>query len=131
MVGGSSPVGVQAGGPERNSEAGAHRARAHQEVNPVDERGIALERGAGAPQIQLSVATSAAAFVIIALSKVAPADVRTEGFRISVRGRLSTTARFEASAAMLLHFKQDILGAARKADKATINVVANETWAEL
>jgi len=77
------------------------------------------------------VASSAAAFVNIALSKVAPAHIRTEAFRISVQGRLSTTARFGASAAMLLRFKKEVLKAARKADKAIINVVANETWAEL
>ena len=67
----------------------------------------------------------------IALSKVAPANVRTEGFRISVQGRLSTTAPFGASAAMLLRFKMEILEAARKADNAIVNVVANETWVEL
>ena len=66
----------------------------------------------------------------IALSKVALAHVRAEGFRISVQGRLSTTAHFGASAAMLLRFKE-ILEAAKKADKAIINVVATETWAEL
>lgn len=65
------------------------------------------------------------------LSKVAPAHVRTEGFKISSRGRLSTTTRFGALAAMLLRFKKDIIEAAREADKAIINVVANETWAEL
>jgi len=32
---------------------------------------------------------------------------------------------------MLLHFKKEIIEAARQADKAIINVVANETWAEL
>jgi len=98
---------------------------------PRDERGIVFERAAGAPQINPAVAASAAAFVNIALSKVAPAHVRTEAFRISVQGRLSTTARFGASAAMLLRFKKEVLEAARKADRAIINVAANETWAEL
>jgi len=32
---------------------------------------------------------------------------------------------------MLLLFKKEIIEAARRADKAIINVVANETWAEL
>ena len=32
---------------------------------------------------------------------------------------------------MLLHFKKEIIEAARRADKAIINMVANETWAEL
>jgi len=67
----------------------------------------------------------------VALSKVAPPHVRTEAFRISVQGRLSTTAHFGASAAMLLRFKKEILEAARKADRTIINVAANETWAEL
>ena len=98
---------------------------------PHDERGIVFERATGALQIIPAVATSAVAFANIALSKVAPAHVRTEGFRISVQGRLSTTARFGVSAAMLLRFKKEILEAARKADKAIINVVTNETWAEL
>jgi len=77
------------------------------------------------------VAASAAAFVNIALSRVAPAHVRTEAYRISVQGRLSTTARFGAPAAMLLYFKKEILEAARKADRTIINVIANETWVEL
>ena len=42
-----------------------------------------------------------------------------------------TTARFGASAAILLRFKKDVLEVAREADRAIINVVANETWAEL
>ena len=98
---------------------------------PHDERGIVFERVAGAPQINPVVAASAAAFVNIALSKVAPAHIQTEAFRISAQGRLSTTARFGASAAMLLRFKKQVLEAARKADRAIINVVANETWAKL
>jgi len=98
---------------------------------PRDERGIVFERASGAPQIDPVVATSAAAHVNIAPSRVALAHVRTEAFRISVQGRLSTTARFGASAAMLLRFKKEILEPARKADRAMINVVANEMWAEL
>jgi len=54
------------------------------------------------------VAASAAAFVNITLSKVAQAHVRTEALRISVQGRLSTTARFGASAAMLLCLWQKV-----------------------
>jgi len=98
---------------------------------PRDERGIVFERAAGAPQINPAVAASTAAFVNIALSKVAPAHVWTKAFRISVQGRLSTTARFGTSAVMLLRFKKEVLEAACKANRAIINVVANETWAEL
>ena len=98
---------------------------------PRDERGIVFERATGAPQIDLAVVASAAAHVNIALSKVAPTYVRTEAFRISVQGRLSTTARFGASAALLLRFKKEVLEAARKSDRDIINVVAIETWAEL
>jgi hypothetical protein len=98
---------------------------------PWDERAIVFERAVGAPQINLAVAASAAAQVNIALSKVAPAHVRTEGFKISRQGRLSTAARQGASAAMLLLFKKEIIEAARQADKAIINVVANEDWVEL
>jgi len=96
-----------------------------------DECGIVFERAAGALQINPAVAASAAAFVNIVLSKVAPAHVQTEPFRILVQGRLSTTARFGASAAMLLRFKKEVLEAARKANRAIINIVANEMWAEL
>ena len=60
-----------------------------------------------------------------------PPHVRMEAFRISVQGRLTIVARAEASAAMLLHFKKEIIEAARRADKAIINVVTSETWAEL
>ena len=77
------------------------------------------------------MATSATAHVNIVLSRVALAHVRTEAFRISVQGRLSATARFRVSGAMLLQFKKEILEVARKADRAINNVVANETWAEL
>ena len=98
---------------------------------PRDERRIVFERASGVPQIDPAVATSAAAHVNIALSRVAPAHNRTKAFRISVQGRLSTTARFAASAAMLLRFKKEILEAARKTDRAIISVAANETWVEL
>ena len=90
-----------------------------------------FERAAGAQQISPAVATSAASFINIALSKVAPPHVRTEAFKISSRGRLSTAARAGASASMLLCFKKEIIETARRADNAIINVIANETWAEL
>ena len=83
------------------------------------------------PQINPAVTTSIVAFVNIALSKVVLAHVRTEVFRISVLGRLSTTARLGASAAMLLRFKKEVLEATCKADRAIIKIVANEMWAEL
>jgi len=98
---------------------------------PWDERAIAFERGTGAPQIDPEVAANAAAQVNIALSKVTPPHIRTEAFKISAQGRLTTAAQAGASAAMLLHFKKEVIEAARRADKAIINVVANETWAEL
>jgi len=98
---------------------------------PWDERAILFERAVGAPQIDAAVAANAAAQVNIGLSKVAPPHVRTEAFKISPQGRLTTAARVGASAAMLLHFKKEIIEAARRADKAIINVVANGTWAEL
>jgi len=98
---------------------------------PWDERAILFERTVGAPQIDAAVAASAAAQVNIALSKVAPPHVRTEAFKIFAQGRITTMARVGASAAMLLHFKKEIIEAAQWADKAIINVVANETWAEL
>jgi len=98
---------------------------------PWDEWAILFERAVGAPQIDAAVAASAAAQVNIALSKVAPPHVRTEAFKIFAQGRITTMARVGASAAMLLHFKKEIIEAAQRADKAIINVVANETWAEL
>jgi len=48
-----------------------------------------------------------------------------------VQGRLTTTAHFRALAAILLQFKKEILEAPVKANRAIINVIANETWAEL
>jgi len=92
---------------------------------------MVFERAAGAPHINLAVVASAAAFVNIALSKVALAHVRTEAFRISVQGRLSTTVRFGPSVAMLLGFKKEVLEVAHKVDRVIINVVVNVTWAEL
>lgn len=98
---------------------------------PWDERMILFERAVGAPQIDAAVAASAAAQVNIALSRVAPPHVRTEAFKISPQGRLTTAARAGASAAMLLTFKKEIIEGARQADKAIINVIASETWVEL
>jgi hypothetical protein len=98
---------------------------------PPDERRIVFERTAGAPQIGARIAASVAGLVNVALSKVAPAHVRTEACRISERGTLTTTARFGASAAILLHFKKEIIEAARKADNTIINVIACESWVEL
>ena len=96
-----------------------------------DERGIVFERTSGAPQIDLAVAVNAATQVNIALSKVAPPHVRTKSFKISPQGRLTTAAWAGALAAMLLRFKKEIIEAARRADRAIINVVANEAWVEL
>ena len=98
---------------------------------PCDEYGIVFERANGVPQIDPAVAASIAAHVNIVLSKMARTHVWTEAFRVLVQGRLSTTAHFGASAAMLLRFKKEILEAARRADRAIINVAANETWVEL
>ena len=78
-------------------------------------------------KINPAIAASAAAFVNIALSKVAPGHVRTEAFKISVQGRLSTTTHFGALVAMLVRFKKDVLEAASKANRTIINVVANKT----
>jgi hypothetical protein len=98
---------------------------------PVDERYIVFERAAEAPQILRTVAASTASLVNIALSKVAPAHVRTEAFQISERGSLTAVACMGASAAMLLRFKKEIIEAARKADNTIINMVACESWIEL
>jgi len=65
---------------------------------PRDERAVVFEPAADQP----GAATSAATFDYIALSKVAPAHVRTEGFKVSRRGRLSTSAMFGALTPMLL-----------------------------
>jgi hypothetical protein len=98
----------------------------------VDERYIAFERAAGAPQISAMVAANTTGYVNIALSKVAPAHVRTEAFCITNRGSLTASARIlGSSAAMLLQFKKEIIQAARKADDTIINVVACESWVEL
>jgi hypothetical protein len=98
---------------------------------PLDERRIVFERIAGAPQINPRIAGSVAGLVNVALSKVAPAHIRTEACRISERGTLTTTVRFGASAVMLLHFKKEIIEAARKADNTIINVITCESWVEL
>jgi len=98
---------------------------------PWDEWAILFERAVGALQIDAVVAVSTAALVNIALSKVAPPHVCTEAFKISAQGRITTMARAGASAAMLLHFKKEIIEVAWQADKAIIDVVANETWTEL
>jgi len=49
---------------------------------PWDKRVILFQRAAGAPQTDPAVAASEAAQVNIALSKVAPPQIRTEGFKI-------------------------------------------------
>jgi len=51
--------------------------------------------------------------------------------RITAHSALSTAAKMGLSEAMLLRFKKDIIEAVPKADKAIINVIANEAWAEL
>jgi hypothetical protein len=49
---------------------------------PPDERRIVFERAVGAPQIDARIAGSVAGLVNVALSKVAPAHIRTEVCRI-------------------------------------------------
>jgi len=80
---------------------------------PWDERAILFERAVGALQIDAAVAASAAALVNIALSKVTPPYVRTEAFKISAQGTITTMGRVGASAAMLLHFKKEIIEVAQ------------------
>jgi len=94
---------------------------------PWNERAIVFERAAGAPQIDTVVAMSAVAFVNIALSKATPPHVCTEAFEICRHGRLSTTARQGASAAMLLQFIMEIIEAARRVDKAIVNVIGKKS----
>jgi len=88
----------------RQGHEGTHRTGIDQEIHPADERMAVFERPADAPQVNPAVATSAAAFVNIALSKMAPPHVHTTGFKIASRGRRSTSAREGASAAILLRF---------------------------
>jgi hypothetical protein len=92
---------------------------------------IVFERAVGAVPMTPAMASVVVAHINIALSKVAPPHVRTTLGKISHRGRLSTMAREGASAAMLLHFKKEIIEAARKVDRGIINVIANESWMEL
>jgi len=98
---------------------------------PVDERTIVFERSPDAPQLDWLSVNQIASHVNNILSKVAPPHVRTEKFRVSQRGVLSTTARMGVSAAMLLLFKKELLEAARKGDNSIINVRSNESWVEL
>jgi len=98
---------------------------------PWDDRSIVFERAAGALLIAPAVAVEVVAHVNITLSKVARPHVRTVIFKISPQGHLTTAARQSTSAAMLLLFKKEIIEGVRRADKAIINVVANETWVEL
>jgi len=97
----------------------------------VDERMIVFERRPGAEQLDWLTVNQIASHVNNVLSKVAPPHVRTEKFKVSQRGVLSTTARKGASATMLLHFKKELIEAARKGDDAIINVRSNESWVEL
>jgi hypothetical protein len=98
---------------------------------PQDERTIIFERTPDAPQLNWITVNQSASHVNNSLGKVAPAHVRTEKFRVSQRGVLSTTARQGASAAILLHFKKELIEAARKGDDSIINVRSNESWMEL
>jgi hypothetical protein len=98
---------------------------------PWDERMIVFERAREAPPVTVESASSVIAQVNLTLSKVAPPHIRTMVGKISSQGRLSTSAREGASAAMLLSFKKEIIEAARRADKGIINVMASESWMEL
>jgi hypothetical protein len=92
---------------------------------------VIFERTENAPQLDWLTVNQVASQVNNALSRVAPAHVRTEKFQVSQRGVLSTSARMGASAAMLLHFKKELIEAARKGDPSIINVRSNESWMEL
>jgi len=98
---------------------------------PVDERMIVFERRPGVEQLDWLTVNQITSHINNSLSKVAPPHVRTEKFKVSRRGVLSTTARRGASAAMLLHFKKELIEAVRKGDDAIINVRSNESWVEL
>jgi hypothetical protein len=98
---------------------------------PMDERVIIFEQTLGAPQLDWVTVNQIASHVNNTLGRVAPAHIRTEKFWVSWRGKLSTTARQEASAAMLLHYKKELIEAARKGDDRIVNVRSNESWTEL
>jgi hypothetical protein len=98
---------------------------------PMDERVIIFERTQDAPQLDWVTVNQIASHVNNTLGRVAPAHIRTEKFRVSQRGMLSTTARQGASAAMLLYFKKELIEAARKGDDRIVNVRSNESWTEL
>jgi hypothetical protein len=97
----------------------------------MDERVIIFEHTPDAPQLDWVTVNQIASHVNNTLGRVAPAHIRTEKFRVSQRGTLSTTARQGASAAMLLHYKKELIEAARKGDDRIINVRSNESWTEL
>lgn len=96
-----------------------------------DERMIAFERVADTPLISPAIVTSVVAQVNIARSKVAPSYVWITVGKISSRRRLSRMAGEDVSSAILLRFKKEIIEVVRKTDKRIINVMANESWAEL
>jgi len=98
---------------------------------PVDEWMIVFERCPGAEQLDWLTVNQIASHINNALSRVTPPYVRTEKFRVSQRGVLSTAVRKGASAAMLLHFKKELVEAARRGDDTIINVRSNESWVEL
>jgi len=98
---------------------------------PVDEWMIVSERRPGAEQLDWLTVNQITSHVNNMLSKVAPPHVRTENFKVSRREVLSTTTRKGTSAAMLLHFKKELIEAARKGDDTIINVRSNESWVEL
>ena len=93
----------------------------------MDKRTIVFERHPGAEQLDWLTVNQIASHINNALSGVAPPHVRTEKFGVSQRGVLLTTARKGASAAMLLHFKKELVEAARREDDAIINVRSNKS----
>lgn len=61
----------------------------------------------------------------------APAHIRIELVKRSEKGNLTAAAVIGADAAMLLHFKEVILRAARVHDRSVVDITNNENWQRL
>ena len=110
----------------------AHQAQGSRPFRrPAYRIGQTVQRRRNPAPTVLQFGRISAAINIALFKAKAPAHVRIEVIRRSAKGSLTATAIPGADAKILLHFREEILQAARNHDHDIVDVRSNENWPRL
>jgi hypothetical protein len=98
------------------------------EKNTLENRRVRFQRNNGLP-VSLKKDAEIVSEVNRALwARQVPAQIRMMGISTNMRGSITVLERENASAAMLIVFREIIFIAARKVDQCIIDIEKNTTW---